>query len=426
MRYAEAEEGDMSHIGIELVGWASTDVGKVRRNNEDAFLYAADLGLFAVADGMGGHAGGEVASRMAVDLLRAAADTIPDARFLEDGSLAGREAILDWLYDTVRNINLQIHTRSQSDPALGGMGCTLEVAVFRSNGVFLAHVGDSRTYLLREGSLYRLTEDHTLEQLLLTRDGLAPEEAARHPHKGALVRAIGPGAAVEPDTMFYEVGPGDVLLQCSDGLHGMVSDAEIQETLLAETPAKAPRALVAAALDGGGRDNVTPLVVAVQRCSVAAPVLVGSQRALGAMAASPLFATFAPSELVRLQKLAAARTFKTGAVMVAQGRIAPALSLVLSGTFTFLHDEQVVGQGGAGDHFGELGLVDASSAVTAVAESDVTVLEFPLSGLRDLLRTDAPVAARLYHSLLRRLHERASGALESLTRYRRVYGPTPT
>jgi CRP-like cAMP-binding protein len=143
------------------------------------------------------------------------------------------------------------------------------------------------------------------------------------------------------------------------------------------------------------------------------------------MASSALFASFSEAELIRLQKLAAARTFKAGTVMVAQGRVAPALYLAIEGTFSFWHDDQLVGNGGPGDHFGELGVVDAASAVTTRADSDVIALEFPLPGLQDLLRTDAPLAARLYHAVLRRLHERAAGALESLTRYRRVYGPTP-
>ncbi|MDO9280399.1 MAG: protein phosphatase 2C domain-containing protein [Pseudomonadota bacterium] len=415
----------MSHLGIEIVGWACTDVGKVRKNNEDAFLFSANDGLFAVADGMGGHAGGEVASRMVVELLRLAAAEVPDGRFLRDGSVAGREEILEWLHATLRDINLKVHVRSQSDPELRGMGCTLEVALFRANGVFIAHVGDSRTYMLRDDVLYLLTEDHTLERLLVSEQGLTPEAAARHPQKGALVRAIGPSPAVQVDTTYFEVGSGDVLLQCSDGLHGLVPDARIREVLRSGPPAKAAPALVSAALDAGGRDNVTPLVVAVERCSVSAPVMVGSQRALGVMRASALFAAFSEGELIRLQKVASARTFKAGAMMAAQGRVPSALYLTIEGTFSFLHDDQLVGSGGPGDHFGELGVVDAASAVAARADTDVLALEFPLPGLQELLRTDAPLAARLYHSVLRRLHARASGALESLTRYRRVYGPTP-
>ena len=415
----------MSHIGIELKGSASTDVGRHRANNEDAFLFAQDKGMFAVADGMGGHNAGEVASQAAIGGLVEAADQVPDERFLLEGSLEGRQAILSWLAQTVREINLRIYTRSQQEQGLMGMGCTVDVALFRSNGVFLAHVGDSRCYLLREGTLYQVTEDHTFGNLLLKRGGQTAEQVAANPHREKLTRALGPFPDIEVDTAFFEVGPGDVFLLCSDGLHGEVPDARIQELLGSVHPSQAPQTLVEAALAAGGRDNVTPVVVGVDRCAVSRPIIIGSQLSRLAMANADLFAGFTETELLTMLKIAHGRTFAPGANLFQQGRRTDALVLPLEGSISLWRDDQLIGRGGPGDHFGDMVLLDEPSPITVRADSIVTVLEFGVGPLRELLASNSPVAARLTFSLYKRLSARATGVLDSLARYRRAYGPTP-
>ena len=248
---------------------ALTDVGRKRENNEDTFTADPVLGLYAVADGMGGHAGGEVASQMAIDLLRRALLEAPDAAFLQFPTVANRRRLLDWLAQTIQKINAAMQARSQEDSALTGMGCTLDVVLIRGAGVFTAHVGDSRIYLLRAGGLYQLTEDHSFGQLLLTTGGLTPEQVAKHPQRNVLTRALGPFPSVQIDTAYFEIDAGDVFLLCSDGLYNEVPDPQLKE-LLTHGPDKAVPELIQTALDAGGRDNVTAVMIQGHREPAAA------------------------------------------------------------------------------------------------------------------------------------------------------------
>lgn len=224
-----------------------TDVGKVRANNQDAPIVSEKLRLYGVADGMGGHKGGEVASTSASDdLLR---------------ELEGKTPSVAALSGAIEEVNRQIYHQQEHDDALTGMGTTLSVLWMSDNFVYIGHVGDSRVYLLRDGEFKQMTLDHSLVEQLVREGVLTEEEAQNHPMRNIITRAIGTDESVEVDVVVEERRKGDLWLACSDGLHGLVDDRQMRDALRQYAPEKAADVLLKAALDAGGRDNVTLVIV---------------------------------------------------------------------------------------------------------------------------------------------------------------------
>jgi len=232
-----------------------TDPGKVRKNNEDSLLVGTgrDGTLFAVADGIGGFEAGEVASSIAVDVLK---DLEPS------GSLE----------DAIREANRRILAAAKGDEKFSGMGTTVVAMRFAGTEeepvVEISHVGDSRAYLLRNGDLKPITEDHSLVAELVRSGDLTRAQASEHPQKNLITRALGAEEEVEVDTTVLPVGVGDRLVLCSDGLSDMVPETRMLDLLTSpgtESPERAARTLVSAALDAGGADNVTVVVVDVEK-----------------------------------------------------------------------------------------------------------------------------------------------------------------
>src|SRR5579875_1969013 len=254
-----------------------TDVGRQRRGNEDS-CYAQNP-VFVVADGMGGAQAGEVASQMVVDAF---AEGMP-----QEGTPEER------LSTVVQRANREIHSRSHSDAATAGMGTTVTAAYLDEDSLALAHVGDSRAYLWRDGELARLTEDHSLVEELLRSGRLTEEEAAEHPQRSVITRVLGIEPIVEIDTFTYPLRAGDVVLLCSDGLTSMISEQQVAE-VLREAPDldTAADRLVAAANEAGGRDNITVVLFRVALAAAAPaeleqPTMVGlAPPAVGAAAAA--------------------------------------------------------------------------------------------------------------------------------------------
>jgi PPM family protein phosphatase len=219
-----------------------TDTGRQRRDNEDAAYARAPV--FVVADGMGGAQAGEVASRIAIEAFE---QGLPD-----DGSPEER------LASRVREANHQIYERSRADRGRAGMGTTLTAAYVDDAHVAIAHVGDSRAYLFRDGTLQRLTQDHSLVDELVRRGKLTEEQAAEHPQRSIITRALGPEPDVEVDTWTYPARAGDVILLCSDGLTSMISEERVREILESQHNLEAVAdALINEANEAGGRDNIT-------------------------------------------------------------------------------------------------------------------------------------------------------------------------
>jgi protein phosphatase len=228
---------------------ARTDTGRQRRGNEDSSFARAPL--FVVADGMGGAQAGEVASQLAVDVF---GEGLP-----AEGSAEER------LATRVREANRRIHELSRSEAEHAGMGTTLTAALLEDAALAVAHVGDSRAYLFRDGVLQRLTRDHSLVGELVEQGKLTEEQAEEHPQRSIITRALGPEPEVQVDTWSYPVQPGDVLLLCSDGLTSMIGEAVITR-ILAEAPGLGSAAdeLIDAANEAGGRDNITAVLFRVE------------------------------------------------------------------------------------------------------------------------------------------------------------------
>jgi len=242
------------------------DVGQQRELNEDSYLIltapaiAPEIdALLAVADGMGGHRAGDVASRTLVEMLDGLfTSSVYQQQVAYSPQHADYYVVV--LKEVLEQANEQIYNSSASNPELSGMGTTATVVLIAEGRLFWGHVGDSRAYLLRNGSLQQLTHDHTWVAEQVSAGQMTPEEAARHPRRNVLTQSLGNSLLVRVERGVQPVQPDDVLLLCSDGLSGVVSDAEMQATLLAESnPQTVCDQLVALANQRGGPDNVTVL-----------------------------------------------------------------------------------------------------------------------------------------------------------------------
>jgi protein phosphatase len=257
----------MTAEGLVLKSHGMTDVGRLRDHNEDSFVVQKETGLYVVCDGMGGHAGGEVASRIAVETIR---DFVVNH---QDGHWPfGREEEISSAGDMLRNAallaNRRITERIEAEPWLARMGTTMVSALVESDGTtHVANVGDSRAYLWRDGSLRQLTSDHSWVNEQVQRGVLSRAEAEVHPLKNVITRALGARDTMAVDLVPERLQAGDRLLLCSDGLTGMVDDGEIAGILGSQdaTPEEMCGQLVAAANAAGGEDNITVVIIRAGR-----------------------------------------------------------------------------------------------------------------------------------------------------------------
>jgi len=252
---------------MALEGYCRTDVGPVREHNEDSMLIDVECGVFVVADGMGGHAAGEVASEMAATTVHRTLVGAPDpeeTRLVRDHETSDPADVLrERLRYAMNQASIAIRRESEINPETRGMGTTLVVLVIDGDQAHLAHVGDSRAYLFRGERLIRLTRDHTVVQQEIDAGRLTPELARLLPHKHILTQSVGFHGPVEPDTTTRLIEPGDVFMLCSDGMTDPLDDNALEQ-IFARTPADMlADTLVEEALKAGTEDNVTVVVAAL-------------------------------------------------------------------------------------------------------------------------------------------------------------------
>jgi serine/threonine protein phosphatase PrpC len=251
---------------VTLEAWLVTDVGVVRDHNEDSAFMEPSQGFFIVADGMGGHAAGEVASAMAVETVRT---TLEGAKpeieaFKKSPTDAGRRGLVQLLQSAVLQAHQSVYQRGQAETDKQGMGTTLDVVLVAGGEAFVAHVGDSRTYLVRDGRSSQITTDHTVAEVLVIEGKLTIEEAQVSPLRTILVNAIGVSADVGVEMAHVTLKKGDRLLLCSDGLHDYFPvEDEIAQRMSAEKPGDALKEMVELAKTRGGHDNITGVAVHV-------------------------------------------------------------------------------------------------------------------------------------------------------------------
>lgn len=243
----------MSDQVVKLLVYSSTDVGKKRNHNEDSFLSAPEMGLFAVADGMGGHQGGEQASRIAVQTLKSQVNELPDE--------ATREQILEALCRATQASGAAIFEHAQANPDLHGMGTTLTALWIQRGRAYLSHVGDSRAYLYRDGQAQQLSDDHTWVHEQVSAGMMTEEEAKEHKFRHVITRSVGFEREVVVDGAVLPVQPGDCYVLCSDGLSNYLPTDELGQILCTNYYRDVPKLLVELANERGGEDNVTVVLL---------------------------------------------------------------------------------------------------------------------------------------------------------------------
>jgi serine/threonine protein phosphatase PrpC/CRP-like cAMP-binding protein len=393
--------------------FAATDVGKVRDHNEDNFLVDRKLALFVVADGMGGHAAGEVASALAVRIIheevraqRAVVEAY--ATHAVDG-VSGVKNILGLLETAVQRACARIHDEARADTSKRGMGTTVSALLIAGSHGFIAHVGDSRIYLLREGRVQQVTEDHTVYNELVRRGKLTRDQIERVAQKNAITRAVGVYERVEVDTLTIEVLPGDQFLLASDGLHGYIAHtAELEPFFDEEDGDTATKGLIALANRRGGKDNITAVLVRLgdgdARDSVRARRLALKRDVLMKM---PLFSRLEERELYRIMQVAEVLSYKADQVVVREGDRGDQLFIVLEGAVRILRGDTTLSEVGPGDHFGEMALIRAKPrSATALAMEPSELIAIRRADFFEILRKEHELAVKLLWQFLGVLADR--------------------
>ena len=391
---------------------AATDVGRTRQLNEDNFLVDKKLSLSVVADGMGGHAAGEVASALAVRIIHEEIrkEIALVEKFATEGSgRADTQPILSMLEQAVQKACSRIHEEAKADASKRGMGTTLSALIIAGSYGFVAHVGDSRIYLQRSGRVQQLTEDHTVYNELVKRGKLTKEQIEKVAQKNAITRAVGVYERVEVDTLAIEVLPGDQFLLASDGLHGYVQqDSDLQPFFDQPDGDVATRLLIDLANGKGGKDNITAVLVRLgdgdAKDGVRAKRLALKRELLAKM---PLFARLGERELLRVMHVADVRPYAPGEYIVRQGDRGGELFIVLSGFVRISRGDAMLSEIRAGEHFGEMALIRSaprSADARAVEPSELIALK--RSDFFEILRTEHELAVKLLWQFLGVLADR--------------------
>lgn len=380
------------------------------------------LGLYIVADGMGGHAAGEVASARSVEVvqqhLSLNRNILKD--LARDPTQANRTAGAALVEVAVQRACADIYRTSTTDTTKRGMGTTFVCLVTAGSRGIIGHVGDSRVYLVRNGQCHRLTEDHTLIAAQLKAGTITKEQAATSAYRNVITRAVGIQESVQVDTLLVDMMPGDMFILCSDGLHGYLADDEVSPLVAAVSKVELPKRFIALANERGGKDNITAVVVSVggDPASISEEATEAQSR-MDALRKIPLFRHLSYKEQTAVLSVASTRTFPGGREIVTESQPGEELFVVIKGRVSIEKNGVEIAELRAGGHFGEMGLIDnapRSATVRALEPTRVMVISRP--DLMALMKKESILAVKLLWSFVQVLSDRLRATNSELSEAR--------
>jgi len=383
---------------------AQTHPGKRRKSNEDALLANAETGLFVVADGVGGRAAGEVASALTIQTFQEAAPGLSRAvrEYAATPEWGSRNRVLEMLDAVCQEASARVYEEAEHS-SRRGMTTTLVVALVGGGAAFLAHVGDSRAYLVRDGLIRQLTEDHSMVNDLVRSGQMTWEEARRSRYRSVITRAVGLYPNVQADLMSIEILPGDRLLICSDGLSDPVASEKIEELSCQNDVETATLDLVEAALDGGGPDNITVVLVEPE----ATPETEAARARAQVMQELFLFHGLPFHARLRVSRICRDVKFSPGQALVNEGVVGDAMYVIVQGSVSVSRNGVELARLSAGEHFGELGLLeDQTRSATVSGTTYGSALVIDRAALRDFSSREPALGNALLWRLLRTLGDR--------------------
>jgi len=395
---------------MKLAAFGHTDVGLMRDHNEDALLLDEALGLYIVADGVGGAAAGEVASQITCQVMheqikqatpiiqRCAANAIPEHR----------DAVILVLEHAAQKASEAVFAAAQADDAKQGMASTLAAVLVVGHLAFVIHAGDSRVYLGRQGKMYQLTEDHSAVTEKLRQGTMTPEEARTSPLRNVITRVIGVQPIVEPDTLQVELATGDRLLLCSDGLSNYLPIEELSLAFEKLTPMRMGPALISTANKRGGADNITAIVVQV--IEGAPPTTADPLAKIAALRAIRLFKQLTYKELHTVLSICRVEVYQQGDRILEEGEPAEKLFVSINGEVQVVKQGQVIATLPGGSSFGEMALMDQSPrSADVIATQPTRVLSMSRKHFMHLLQSQPKLGVKLLwamcHAFADRLRE---------------------
>jgi PPM family protein phosphatase len=395
---------------------ARTDPGKRRPHNEDSMLAMPEHGLYVVADGVGGRAAGEVASALTIEAFTEAAPDLAEVvrRYAARPEWATRNEVLERLDQICQRASARVYEAAET-AARQGMTTTIVAVLVGGGAAFLAHVGDSRAYLVRDGLLRQLTEDHSMVNELVRTGQMTYDEARRSRYRSVITRAVGLYPTVQTDLMSIEILPGDRLVLNSDGLSDPVSAERIEELASQDDVETAAGHLLQAALDGGGPDNITVVVVEPE----ATPQTESARARAQVMQDLFLFRGIPFHARLRVSRICRELVFGPGQELVREGAPGDAMYAIVQGSVSVTRSQTELARLGPGDHFGELGLLEEqtrSATVTGTTQGSAIVIERRL--LQDFCAREPALGNELLWRLLSTLGERLRDTNTQLARSR--------
>jgi len=406
---------------MQIVANGKTDTGKKRAHNEDYVLVRDDPHLFVVCDGMGGHAGGEVASELAARTVLDAIETHRELVTRASDEPEERERLAAIVRKAVEDASMTVFARATSDHGKAGMGTTLTMLLIVGARGIMAHVGDSRLFLVRDGKLHQLSEDHSYVAEMVKRGMITPDRAKDSPYGNVITRAIGIQASVQVDLLPFDVLAGDTYLLCSDGLHRYFEEGEELARLLSNDNIDTlPAQLIDLANERGGKDNITAIVVRAERDAEHADIddarSTEVNLRLDMLRYVSLFRHLTMKELVRVLDCFRVQRCTRGETIIEEGEGGRSLYVILEGELIVKRGGKEIARLHPGEHFGEMSLLNSRPrSATVKSAGDSRLLLMDQSAFEELIKVDPVLGVKFLWTFAQVLSLRLDNANEEMT-----------